>query len=55
MFNPDASDFQDIDMHQLMLSRIFTDVLAICGLNLQNDQVTQYVNMMKQEEVFNKQ
>lgn len=55
MFNPDATDFQDIDMHPMMLSRIFTDVLAICGLNLHDDQVQNYVNMLKQESMVNKQ
>lgn len=55
MFNPDASDFQDIDMHPMMLSRIFVEVLGICGLNLQIDQVEQYVNAMKQESMVNKQ
>lgn len=55
MFNPDASDFQDIDMHPTMLPDIFIDVLAICGLNLQMDQVDQYVNMIKQENMVNKQ
>lgn len=55
MFNPDASDFQDIDMHYLMLPNLFIDVLAICGLNLQMDQVQNYVNMLKQEAMVNKQ
>lgn len=55
MFNPDASDFQDIDMHPMMLSRIFVEVLGICGLNLQMDQVENYVNAMKQESMVNKQ
>lgn len=55
MFNPDAADFQDIDMHDLMLPNLFMDVLAICGLNLQMDQVQNYVNMLKQEAMVNKQ
>ena len=55
MFNPDASDFQDVDMHYLMMPNIFIDVLAICGLNLQMDQVENYVNMLKQEAMVNKQ
>lgn len=55
MFDPDASDFQDVDMHPLMLSKIFNDVLSICGLNLQSEQIQQYVNMMKQESMANKQ
>ena len=55
MYNPDAADFQDIDMHPLMLSRIFNDVLSLCGLNLQAQQVQEYVNMMKQEGMINKQ
>lgn len=55
MFNPDASDFQDVDMPELMISRIFTDVLAICGLNLHDDQVAQYVSMLKQENMVSKQ
>jgi hypothetical protein len=55
MFNQDATDFQDIDMHPIMLSRIFVEVLGICGLNLQMDQVENYVNAMKQENIVNKQ
>lgn len=55
MFNPDATDFQDIDMHYLMLPNLFVDVLAICGLNLQMDQIQNYVNMLKQEAMVNKQ
>lgn len=55
MYNPDAQDFQDIDMHPMMLSRIFNDVLSLCGLNLQAQQVQEYVNLMKQESMINKQ
>lgn len=48
-FDPDKPDFQDIDMHPLMLHQLFVDVLSLCGLNIQHEMALQYSTQMKQE------
>lgn len=55
VFNPDAQDFQDIDIHPLLLHRLFVEVLGLCGLNLGQNEVQNYVTQMKQEDFANLQ
>ena len=55
IFNPDAPDFQDIDMHDMMIGKLFSDVMFMCGVNLQMNEVQQYAMQLKQEEEINKQ
>lgn len=55
VFNPDAPDFQDIDMHEMMIGKIFSDFMFMCGVNLQMNEVQQYAMQLKQEEEINKQ
>lgn len=55
LFNPDAPDFQDIDAHEMMIGKIFADILFMCGVNLQMQEVQQYAMQMKQEEMVNQQ
>jgi hypothetical protein len=55
VFNADAPDFQDIDMHEMMIGKIFSDFMFMCGVNLQMQEVQQYAMQLKQEEEINKQ
>lgn len=55
IFNPSANDFQDLDIHPMLLDKLFTDVLFRCGVNLREADIKDYITLMKQEEVINKQ
>lgn len=55
VFNPDAQDYQDIDIHPLLLHRLFAEVLGLSGLNLGQQEVQGYVTQMKQEDFANLQ
>lgn len=55
LFNPNASDFQDIDIHPMMIPQLFIDVLQLCGINLQLGEVNQFVSQIKQEQMVNTQ
>ncbi|MDR2207175.1 MAG: hypothetical protein LBE36_13585 [Flavobacteriaceae bacterium] len=55
VFNPDDEDFQDIDMHPIMLHAIFIEVLGYFGLNLKEEYAIQYANALKQEAQIDKQ
>lgn len=41
LFNPLASDFQDIDMHPSQKDKIFNDLLIFFGLNRKDQQIQQ--------------
>lgn len=53
LFNPDAPDYQDIDMHPIMLQKLFNDVCMMAGVHLQEQEVMQYAAQIKQEEIYN--
>lgn len=55
LYDPSLKDFQDIDIHPLMIDRLFISTLSICGLNLREREVHEYIQMMKQEEIQNSQ
>ncbi|MGK6342852.1 hypothetical protein ACMGDK_11470 [Chryseobacterium sp. DT-3] len=55
MFNPDATDYSDLDIHPLLLHRLFVEVLFLAGLNLREPDIAQYVAQMKQQELINEQ
>lgn len=54
-FDPSQKDFQDLDIHPMLLSKLFVETLLLCGLNLRDQDVGQYIQMMKQEEIQNSQ
>lgn len=55
MFNPDATDYQDLDVHPMLLHRLFVEVLSLSGINLRDEYITQAVAQMKQVEFNNEQ
>lgn len=55
MFNPDAADYQDLDIHPMLLHRLFVEVLSLSGLNLREQEIAQAVAQMKQIEITNEQ
>lgn len=54
-FNPDASDYQDLDVHPILYHKVFVDTLHLLGLNIKEEYALQYVTQMKQEEQINQQ
>lgn len=55
MFNPSASDFQDIDIPESLFTHLLTEVLSMSGLNVREQEVEAYANGLKQEEMYNNQ
>lgn len=54
-FDPSKNDFQDLDIHPLMIHKLFVDTLQLLGLNMQNEFALQYSQQMMQENMVNKQ
>lgn len=52
LFDPDKPDFQDIDMPPILLPQLFTKALQLAGLNLQQQEIAQYVAQVKQEQAM---
>lgn len=44
VYNPSASDLQDIDLHPSLLIPFLTKVLSYCGISLREPEVAQFVN-----------
>lgn len=55
LFNPSASDYQDLDIHPMLLHRLFVEILSYAGLNLREQEIAQAVSQMKQIEAMNEQ
>lgn len=55
MFNPSASDFQDIDIPEALFTQLLTEVLSMAGLNVREQEVEAFANGLKQEEMYNNQ
>ena len=49
MFNSSANDFQDVDVHHSLISGVLIETLQMCGLNLREQDIEQYIAQMKQE------
>lgn len=49
IFNPDKPDFQDIDVHHSLISTLFIEIVQMCGINLREADIEQYIALMKQE------
>lgn len=54
-FDPSKKDFQDLDIHPMLMSKLFVETLFLCGLNIRDENIHQYIQMMKQEEIQNSQ
>ena len=55
VYNPDADDFQDIDVHPIMYHAVFIELLLYFGLNLKEEYAIQMATQMKQEEQMKQQ
>ena len=55
VFDDGAPDFQDIDLHPMMLQPVFAEMLAYFGINLQDQFAIQMSQQLKQEEMIEKQ
>lgn len=44
IYNPSASDLQDVDLHESLLIPFLTKVLNYCGLSIREPEVNQFVN-----------
>ena len=55
LFNSSAQDYQDLDIHPMLLHRLFVEVLNYAGLNLREQEIAQAVSQMKQIEIANEQ
>lgn len=55
VFDSSAQDFQDIDLHPIMLQAVFVELLAYFGINLQDQFALQMSERLKQEELIKQQ
>ena len=55
IFDDSNQDFQDIDLHPIMLQAVFTELLAYFGINLQDQFALQMSERLKQEEYAKQQ
>lgn len=55
VYDPSQPDFQELDMHPVMLHAVFIEILGYLGLNLKEEYALQYVAQMKQQEQLNNQ
>jgi len=55
VYNPSASDLQDIDLHESLLIPFLTKVLSYCGLSLKEPEVQAYVNSEEAKNFQEKQ
>lgn len=55
MFDPSKADYQDLDIHPLMLDKLFIETLFLCGVNLRDREIHEYIQMMKSEEIQSSQ
>jgi len=44
VFNPSASDLQDIDLHESLMIPFLTKVLSYCGLSIREPEIEAYTN-----------
>ncbi len=54
LFNPDAQDFQDVDIHPSQQYTLSVRILQKLGVNLKDDQLAQY-GLSKESNEFNKE
>jgi hypothetical protein len=54
IYNPSASDLQDVDLHESLLIPFLTKVLSYCSVSIREPEVEQYVNSEEAKQ-FQKQ
>ena len=55
IYNPSASDLQDIDLHESLLVPFLTKTLMYCGVSLREPEVAQFVNSEEAKSFQEKQ
>lgn len=55
IYNPSASDLQDVDLHSSLLIPFLSKVLMYCGVSLREEQIQQYVNSEEAKDFQEKQ
>ncbi|MFX1667824.1 hypothetical protein JZ968_06525 [Riemerella anatipestifer] len=55
IYDTDAQDFQDIDIHHIMVQAVFIELLTYYGIHLQEPIAIQTANQLKQEELIKQQ
>jgi len=55
VYNPSASDLQDIDLHESLLIPFLTKTLMYCGVSLREPEVQAYVNSEEAKDFQEKQ
>lgn len=55
IYNPSASDLQDVDLHPSLLIPFLTKVLSYCGISLREPEVQAYVNSEEAKNFQEKQ
>lgn len=50
LFNPNAGDFSDIDLHQSEQSNIIINILSQIGINLKENELVQYAELIKDKK-----
>jgi len=55
VYNPSASDLQDIDLHESLLVPFLTKTLMYCGVSLREPEVAQFVNSEEAKSFQEKQ
>lgn len=55
IYNPSASDLQDIDLHESLLIPFLTKTLMYCGVSLREPEVQAYVNSEEAKDFQEKQ
>lgn len=55
VYNPSASDLQDIDLHESLLIPFLTKVLSYCSVSIREPEVEQYVNSEEAKNFQEKQ
>lgn len=55
IYNPSASDLQDVDLHESLLIPFLTKVLNYCGVSLREPEIAQFVNSEEAKDFQEKQ
>ena len=55
IYNPSASDLQDVDLHESLLIPFLTKVLNYCGISIREPEIAQFVNSEEAKDFQEKQ
>jgi hypothetical protein len=51
LFNPDAPDFAELDIHPSLLSRTVVEICSLAGINIREPEITQMMEQQKANEI----